>query len=132
MNQELLLQASLLEKESQQIQQNLQLIDREVIELEQLTANLKNLAETKQKEILSGIGKGLYLKTNLLEKDLFVQVGSGIIVKKTPQEASKILESQIKALIEARTQILSQLSINNQKLNEIITEIQKEAKNQSQ
>jgi len=132
MNQELLLQASLLEKESQQIQENLELIDREVLELEQLTANLKNLAETKQKEILSGIGKGLYLKTNLLEKDLFVQVGSGIVVKKTPEETSKILESQIKSLIEARIQIISQLNINNKKLTEIITEIQREAKNQSQ
>ena|SRR3989338_2208999 len=126
MNQELILQASLLERESREIQGNLELIDREIIELEQLNLSLGSLSETRHKEMLSSIGKGLYVKGEMTEKDLFVEVGSGVVVKKSPKETIAVIEKQIKALREARAHLLAQLDTQNRRLTDIISEIEKE------
>ena len=128
MDQENLLHASMLEKQSQEIQGNIQLVEREILELEQFSTDLDFISKSKEKEIISSMGKGIHLKAKLENNSLFVEVGAKIIVKKTPEETKKIIELQVKALKEARINLFSQLEISNANLSNLILEIQREQK----
>lgn len=125
MNQELLLQASMLEKQSENIQRNLEIIEREIVELEQFNSSLDCLIKEKDKSVLASMGRGIYLKTTLEEKKLFVDVGSGVVVRKSPEDAKKIIENQVKQLREARASLLYQLEASNSGLGQLIAEIEK-------
>ena len=60
------------------------------------------------------------------KKKLFIDVGAGVVVKKTPEETIEIVKEQILRLQEARVQISSQLEIYRGKLQEFIEEIRRE------
>jgi len=126
MNQELILQASFLERQSQEMQNSLELIEREILDLEKFDLNLKVLSESREKEILAPFGKGTYIKSEIIDKKLFVEVGAGVIVKKTPEEARSLVQIQIRSFREARSSFIVQLENNNLKLNDSITKIEKE------
>ena len=50
----------------------------------------------------------MYLKTTLAHKDILIEVGAGVVVKKTPEQALEIIESQVKKLHEVRSHVLAQ------------------------
>ncbi len=130
MNQELLMQASFLQKYSEEIEQNLSLIDSQIKDLEDFMKSLQFFSNIKEKGILSGLGRGIYVKTNLEEKELFVEVGAGIIVKKTPEEVVKTIIEQIKRLNESRIQLTSHFEVYQAQLRSIISEIERQKKEQ--
>ena len=125
MDQEILYKAQYLEKNSQEAQANLQFVNTQIEELEKFKQNLSDLDNSSEKEMLSSIGKGVYTKTELKDKDLFVDVGSGVIVKKTPEQTKKVLETQIKTLMQAKIQITGQIESYTNSLIELMNEIQK-------
>ena len=125
MDQEILYKAQYLEKSSQEAQANLQFVNAQIEELEKFKQNLSDLDKSSAKEMLSSVGKGVYAKTELKDKNLFVDVGSGIIVKKTPEQTKKVLETQIKTLMQAKIQITSQIESYTNSLMELMNEIQK-------
>ena len=123
--QEIFFKASLLERQSQELQQNLQLIENQISELEQFKENLDYFSKNEEKKMLSQLGKGIFVRTSLESKELLVEVGSGVVVKKTPEETIKIIESQISKLNEAKLSIQAQLESYNKDLAQIIKDIQK-------
>lgn len=125
MDQELLLRASFLEQQSKELHENLELLDSQIQELSDFSLSLDFLINSDKKEVLSNLGKGVYLSTNISDKKLFVQVGSGIVVRKTPEDTKKIIESQLLRLQEARFQLISQIEIYNSSLRETISNIEK-------
>ena len=126
MDENLLLQASEIEKRIQELTNNLEFIDSQILELEQFQENLNSLKQWKGKEKLSTLGKGVYLKTAMLEKELFVEVGAGIVVKKTPEETQKVVENQIKRIKEARISVLFDLDSLQKEFNNLLVEINKD------
>ena len=125
-NQELFMRATILQQQSQEIEQNLQIIDNQISEMDAFSKNLSDLSDSNEKEILASIGKGVYIKANLENKDLFVDVGAGTIVKKTPGETREIIDSQIPKLREARIQLTAQLESFHAQFHELVQEIEKE------
>ena len=128
--QQMLMKASMLQQQSQEIEQNLALINNQITEMDNFEQSLSVLEKTKEKEMLSSLGKGVYVETELKGKDLFVEVGSGVIVKKTPEETRKIIESQIIKLKEAQSQLQAQLEMFHQEFQSMVSELEssKEAK----
>ena len=126
MDENLLLQASEIEKRIQELTNNLEFIDSQILELEQFQENLNSLKQWNGKEMLSTLGKGVYLKTAMLEKELFVEVGAGIVVKKTPEETQKVVENQIKRIKEARISVLFDLDSLQKEFNNLLVEINKD------
>jgi prefoldin alpha subunit len=124
MNQELLFQASLIQKQAEELENHLGLLQNQISELEQLKQSLTHLSETQEKEMLSLLGKGVHLKTELKSKDLYVEVGSGIVVKKTLKETLDVISSQLKRLSEVKVQLSNQLEIYQETLRKIIREAQ--------
>src|SRR3989344_6886921 len=109
MDQETMLKASFLERQTQELEQYLEFIDSQINELELFKENLAVLSKSEEKEILSSLGKGVFLKGNMTEKKLFVEVGSGVVLRKTPKETQETISLQVKRLKELRIQGLSQL-----------------------
>jgi len=117
----MILQAAMAEQQAHQLEENLQLVDAQITELEEFNRNLKTLRDSKEKEMLSQLGKRVYIKTKIEDREkLFVEVGAGVVVKKTPEETIKIVSNQISRLQEAKVQILSQLNVHHTQLQEFL------------
>jgi prefoldin alpha subunit len=122
-DQEALFQASMLENQSQEMEQRLNLVAQQIMELQEAKSNLIFLRDSKEKETLSSLGKGIHLSTEIKDKKLFIEVGSGILVRKTPDQIIEVIDSQVKRLSEVRAQIETQLSIYHQALSKIIEQV---------
>lgn len=124
MDAESVFQASLLERQANELEQNLQLVEAQINQLEEFKKSLEFLIKSKDNEILASFGRGVYVKSTLKDKEkLFVEVGAGIMVKKTPEETKAIIESQISRLKQARMQIISQIEMTQEQLEEFLSEI---------
>ena len=126
MNQELMFRAQFLQKQAEEIEQSLEVVDREINDLQNLDTSLDFLIKSNEKSTISTIGKGLHIKTQLESKELFVEVGAGVVVKKSPEEARKVIQNQIKKLAEARIHMMNKLAIYHQTLESVVEEIGKE------
>ncbi len=123
--QERIIEIARVEQIARQLEVNLQLIENEIAELEEFKNNLNFLINSKELGILSSIGKRVFVKTKIEDKDkLFIEVGAGVVVKKSPKDALKIIEKQISRLKEAGLQIASQLESYRGQLEEFLREIQ--------
>jgi len=126
MNQEILQKAMMLRQQSEETEKQLQFVSEQINELEQFGENLRVLGEDKEKEMLASIGKGVYVKTERnVEEKLFVEVGAGVLVKKTPAEARKIILGQVKKFHDARIQLSAQLEAYGEKFGEMMGEVEK-------
>lgn len=122
---EVLFKASALEKRSQEVENEIAFVDKQISELEEFNNGLEYLSKTKEKEMLSSLGKGVYVKTSLEGKELFVNVGSGVMVKKTPEQAKKVVQDQLKKLKEARIQLSAQMEAVSRNLAELLMQVEK-------
>ena len=132
MEQELLLKAQFLQQQAQEIEQNLEIIIQEIESLKKMHEDIDFLVKSKEKSAISTIGKGLHLKTQIESKELFVEVGADVVVKKSPEEAKKVIENQINKLTEAKTHMSGKLDIYHQTLETVIKDIQSKEKEKNQ
>ncbi len=129
MNAELLFRVQFLQKQAEELEQNLEIVERELIDLKGLDTNLDFLTKSNDKSSISAIGKGLHIKTNIESKELFVEVGAGVVVKKSPEQARTIINNQIRKLTEAKIQMLGKLDIYHKTIESVVQEIEQEEKN---
>ncbi len=129
MDQETLMRASFMERQAQEIEQHLQFIEAQLTELENIKSAIRNLNSSKQKSTISTLANGIYLKTSLEDKNLLVDVGSGVVIKKSPEETIKIIENQIEKLQQAHLQLSAQRESFHNQLQSLIEKIEKEKNN---
>ena len=108
MNQELLMQANMMERQIQSIRQNLEFVETQISEFEAFKESIEAFIKSDSKEMFASLGKGIHIKSELKDKNFLVEVGAGVAVKKTPQESLKIIDSQISKFHEAKSQLASQ------------------------
>ncbi len=121
MDQETIMHFSAVEQEARELEDNLQLIATQIAELDNFRESLEFLIKSKEKEILSSLGKRVYIKSKIEDKEkLFIEIGAGVVVKKTPEETIRIVKEQIIRLQEARVQISAQLEIYQRELESFI------------
>ena len=129
MNVELLQKAQYLEQRSKEAEATLQFINEQASELENFKNALEDFGkidEKKEKQVLAQIGNKVYAKTELKDKELFVDVGVGVIVKKSPSQTKETVETQLQTLNQAKTQVTAQLEEYTKALLNLMAEIQKE------
>src|SRR3989344_8369868 len=107
MNNELLYKASILEDQYKESEGKINFVNQQLAELEQFNLALNSFKHSNEDKMLSSFGKGVYVKTKLESKDLFVEVGAGIVLKKNPDEMTKIIENQLLKLREIRIQLIN-------------------------
>ena len=108
-----------------EIEEKLNLIEQQLSELEKFKSNLATLDESKEREFLASLGKGVFIKSEIMDKILFVDVGSGVLIKKTTTEAKEVVEDQMKKILEIRIELQKQIELINRELQNLIKEIEK-------
>ena len=102
MQAELIEQIQQLQQESEQAEERVLFIDRQAGELTEFLGHLSFLENTQEKEVISSLGKGLFIETSLKSKTLLVDVGASVLAKKTIPEVQATISSQLATLREMR------------------------------
>jgi len=120
--QEYLMRMQIIEEEARQIEAQIEMIDQQTNELIQISKSLEELSRVGENpEFLANLGKGIFIKAKALEKELFVSIGKGNVIKKTPREAIEIIATQLRRASETKSEFMSrinELQIDMQKLVE--------------
>ncbi|MBU0760996.1 MAG: prefoldin subunit alpha [Nanoarchaeota archaeon] len=125
-NEELLQRAVMLKQQSEEIEKQLDFVSEQIKDMEQFSENLGVLQDEGAGEILANIGRGVHMKVDTKEGEkLFVEVGAGVLVRKTPEEAREVVKEQIRKFNEARRQLTAQLQEYASQFNEMLKEIEK-------
>ena len=114
--QELLDNLGVFEQQIQQLQQQLQLIEKNILDLNSLDFGLDEIRGSVGKEILAQLGRGIFAKTKLISEDLIVDIGEKTLVKKTIPETKKLIQEQIKKLEEIKKELQNNLEEINVEL----------------
>ena len=103
--QELMYKLQMYEQHMQQLQQQLQAVEQGIVDLGKLSLGLDDLVGQKDKETMSLIGKGIYIRTKLLSEDLVVDVGGKKFVTKSISETKEMISEQIEKLEGAKEEL---------------------------
>ena len=105
------LRFQMIEQQAQQLQQYLQVFDQQLLELRTIIKSLKEFNELKKGDsILAPVANGMFVKAKLEEAStLRINVGAGVVVSKTVEEAVKMMESQESEIIQYRSDALAKL-----------------------
>lgn len=110
------LKVKILEQRIEEIQQEFQELEKKENEFTKISKSLEEIK--KDKEILCNIGPGIFVKTKILDENLFMNVGSQTVVKKKTEEVKKIIEKQI-------LKIRSLKHKKEEEFNEILVSLQR-------
>lgn len=108
-NQKTILKISMLEQQAQQIHQQLEIVEKTIVEMESLEKGLEEIVGKRDKEILASLGKGIFIKSKILSEELFVDIGGGNVIKKTIPETKELIREQIEKLKNIKTELESSL-----------------------
>lgn len=109
MDEELNKKFMVYEKQIRQIQEQLQVIEQAILDMNQISLGLDEIKGKKDLEILSPIGRGIFVKAKILSDELTVDVGEGNFVKKSIPETKEIIAEQVKKLGEMKKDLESEL-----------------------
>tara|TARA_Y100000310_G_C20615570_1_gene780433 strand:- start:933 stop:1334 length:402 start_codon:yes stop_codon:yes gene_type:complete len=126
MDQELIMKLTMLEGQARELQEKSDLVDKQLSELTLFNSNLDDLADSEEKSMLATLGKGVYIKTELKDQDLFVDIGAGVLVKKSPKETKETIKNQIKGLNDLKLQLTMSIEDLNSQLQEGLRELEKQ------
>jgi len=122
--EEVLLRLSMLENEAKQFQEQAELVNQQIAEFEILKRSLEKINKDDEKEFLAPLGKGVFVKSEMKEKELFVNIGQGIVIRKNPEDAVKIIDRQVKQLENLGEGLIGEIEKLNMKMRELIKEIE--------
>jgi prefoldin alpha subunit len=126
--EELLMRLSMLEQQANEFAEKIQAIDNQTNELESLKLSLIKMEKSKGREMLAPLGRGIFLKTEVKDEKVFVNVGSKSLVKKTFSEAAEIVDEQISSMNEIKHQFMHNIEHINGQLSSLVEEAQKQEK----
>lgn len=127
-NQEVIYKLGMMEQQLQQLQQQLEAVERGINELERLEMGLDEIPGSKDKEILAQIGRGIYVKAKLVSEELTVSIGDNNFVKKSVPETKELIKEQIQKLKEVENELDNNIRFTNEEFVKMIQEYQKQEK----
>ena len=122
--QEILYKFSMFEKQIQELQQQIEAVERGIIELNSLNFGLDELVNGTGKEIFAPLGKGIFVNAKILSEKLKVDIGNGNLVNKSIPETKELIEEQIKKLGQIKQELESNLEQVGEELTKMMKEIQ--------
>jgi prefoldin alpha subunit len=125
MEMDLLQKAIILKQQSEEVEKQLNFVSEQITDLERFSSGLKDLSGDKEKEILTPLGRGVYMKADKRSDKLFVEVGAGVLVRKTPQEAVEIIAGQLESFNAAKVQLAAQLQEFIQEFGRMLKEVER-------
>jgi len=126
MEQEHIIQFQMMEQEVNQLNEQLQLIEKNISEMQELAESLEEIKKSESTEILANLGKRIYIPVEIKEKKLLVDVGKGSFIKKSIPETKTVIEDQIKRLIEGRDQVIKRLEDIQEEMKRLFESVEKD------
>ncbi|NQU98476.1 prefoldin subunit alpha [Candidatus Woesearchaeota archaeon] len=131
MNQEKIMEYQLLEQQFQQLNTNIQNIDQNIADIKAIMNTLDEFKKLKKGDTIQvPVANGIFAEATLDNSDkLKVNVGSNVIVDKSPEDAKKMMEEQIKDLEkykEETMQYYEQMYMKLQALQQEMMQTQQE------
>jgi len=115
--QELLFKFSMYERQIRELQQQIEAVEKGILDLNNLNFGLDELIGGEGKEIYAPMGKGIFVRAKLISEELNVDIGDGNMVKKSIPDTKKLIEEQVKKL----GQVKREMEMNLEQLGEEIT-----------
>jgi len=123
--QEYMMKMQMIQQEAAQLEEKLHTIDEQTLDLQSIKASIVDLeGKKKGDEILTNLGKGIFMKTKIEDKDLFVNVGKNTILKKDSKETVAIMDEQISKLITGKGEIMKRMEQLQMEMMQMIQEAQ--------
>ncbi len=114
----------MLEEQINQMEEQIRIIDREILEFHNLISDLDEIKKINNKEVIVPLGKNIFIKSKVEKGDeLFVNLGSKAMVRKNTEQAKKLLENKKEKFLEARENIGKEADKVIKKITEIDHEI---------
>lgn len=123
--QELIFKFGMFEQQIHQLQEQMETVEKGINDLGALNFGLDELKGSTGKEILSPLGKGIFVKTKLVSENLTVDIGGRNFVKKGILETKEIIEDQIKKLIAIKGELNENLERISEEMTKTLEEFQK-------
>ena len=122
--QELIYRLGMFEQQIHQLQEQMDAIERGITDLGMLGFGLDEIKGSVGKEILSPLGRGIFVKTNLASEELTVDIGGKNFVKKSIPETKEIIEDQIKKLIAVKNDLNKTIEQISEEMKKSLEEFQ--------
>lgn len=138
MNQEIqqkYIELQILNQQIKKVQEQFMLFQQQLAELINLETSLLDMKDTKKdSEIFSSLGSGIFINSKLSDhENVLVNVGAGVLVTKTVDDAIKLVKTQIENVTQAQESVKEELTKAamyseqlTQELNELASQEQKE------
>ena len=110
MEEQLIEKVQALYQESLRAEERLDLIASQLNELRELKEGMKHLDMRVEGHMLASVGKGIFIRTFIKDPSLFVDVGDGILIKKTHNEIALIIEEQTARLDNMKSELQEELA----------------------
>jgi len=124
-HEDYLIRLNMIEQRIQRVQEQLMIIEQQRAEIEALNNSLDKIKGKKDREILAHIGKGIFLKSKIMNNDeLIIDVGSKVFIKKSIEGGKQIVEKQVEEMVNVRGVLLAELSRARNEAEGIILEIE--------
>ena len=79
-----------------QLEQQFVMMEQHLNDLKGLDESLDSLINTKENEMFSAVGNGVFVKTELKDKDsVLVNIGAGVVVRKKIKDAKNLVIRQV-------------------------------------
>lgn len=121
-----IIQLAQLEQEANRFQEQMQLLDQQIVEIQSIQSSLNEIEESKEKVIYANLGKNIFIKTEISDKNLLVDVGNRTFVKKDVAGTMKVIDEQLAKIAEAKGKIVEKLQEIQEQMQKIIEEAEKE------
>lgn len=116
-------------QQSQALEEHMEFLNQQSMELQQFDVSLSEIEKSDDNGILAPIGKGIFVKADVKEKDFFVEVGAGVVIKKSLRDTKKVVSEQVSRIGEMKYQIREELEGLGREMQEWMKKIE-EFKNQ--
>ncbi len=116
--QELIFKLSIFEQQIRQLQQQINAVGEGIMELETLDFGMDELKNSKGKEILAPVGRGIFIKAKVESEEMIVDVGGRNFVKKSVLDTQETIKKQIEKLKEVQEEL-------NKNLEEVGRDVEK-------
>ena len=104
-NEEYIMQLSMIQEEARKLEEQLNIINQQIREFDLLKESLDNIENVKSEKVLTSLGKGVFIESKIESKELLVNIGNNVVLKRSTKETKDIIDKQIRELEKIKIQI---------------------------
>lgn len=109
--QSALMEIGVLDNKTRELEQQIMMIDQQLQELKLMQNDLEGFSKENKKEVLMPLSRNMFVKGNLGDSDnVFVMVGSGVVVKKSLKEAKELCENDEKKVSQLKEKLINEIT----------------------